>query len=499
MAVPGDEQTDSPALIWDELLQTLNSSKLLIFTVLLSTLLAAYAGLQFVTWQYEANAKLLVKLGRENTEVPATVEKGGVFTTGVRKEEINSEIQLITSRPLVEAMIDTIGHDRFQFAPETPKTFLQKVKYRMKLAKRWVQKKLEETLIKLGLRQSYTDREKTILGVSKRLTVAREKDSDVITLTMRLPDPELATLTLNTLLELYLERRIGLRSDVNIRNFFDGRALESKERLASLEQEQEQLKEYWGITSINEQRKLLLQRQHDLYSNIDQNAKERVLIETQKPAIPEGGSGDFKTTASGKRMPSDIGADASVDLIKGRITSLSMEMIKLRDVYEPDSKPMRNIQSEIGMLVDLLIRGLDNETASLKKQVARIERRLNQLNEGEERLRMLERERGLVEHKYLSYANRREDALISEEFDSRRVSNISILSPPVRPIKPVYPRKTLIMVLSLVIGTLAGVGLALMRRYLSDVIRSSRDLNSISGIDCLGVFDIKSKNGILPR
>ncbi|MFK8031714.1 MAG: GumC family protein [Gammaproteobacteria bacterium] len=485
------EQFESPAVLWGDLLRTLNSSKLLIITVLLSTMITAFVSLQFITWQYEANAKLLVKLGRENTEVPATVDKGGVFTTGVRKEEINSEIQLISSRPLIEAMVDLLGHERFMFAPETPVGFVQKVKYQLKMAKRWVTTFIGDTLIKLGLQQSFTDREKIIMGVTKRLSVTREKDSDVISLTLRLPDPDLATVSLNTLLELYLDRRIDLRRNIDIRTFFDDRASENRNRLAELEQEQEELKDKWNISSIDEQRKLLLQRKHELYKKIDSNNNERALLGTQL-VVSLDGSGN---STSVNNLPADISADASVDIIKGRITKLSMEKINLRDIYEPDSKPIRKITTEIGMLVNLLVRGLHTETKELETQVAFIDNRLDQLNQGADKLRSLERERKLIEHKYLSFANRREDAMISEEFDIRRVSNISLLSPPVRPIKPVYPRKTLIMALSFIIGSIAGIGLALLRRYLNDTIRSQRDLTSINGLACLGTFDIHAKSG----
>ncbi|HYU45458.1 MAG TPA: Wzz/FepE/Etk N-terminal domain-containing protein, partial [Terriglobales bacterium] len=73
-----------------------------VLLVFAATVLGAYVTLQFLTERYETSASILVKVGRENTETPLTVQNGGFLATGVRKEEINSELELLTSRSLVE-------------------------------------------------------------------------------------------------------------------------------------------------------------------------------------------------------------------------------------------------------------------------------------------------------------------------------------------------------------------------------------------------------------
>ncbi len=69
-------------------------------------------------------------------KLPATVEKGDVVTTGVRMEEINSYVLLMTSRALLEETLDTIGIERFRAKPAHPETFLQRMKFRIKEAVR---------------------------------------------------------------------------------------------------------------------------------------------------------------------------------------------------------------------------------------------------------------------------------------------------------------------------------------------------------------------------
>src|SRR5262249_44167407 len=75
--------------------------KTLLLVVFFATLLGAYGIGQLLTERYETTANVLVKLGRENTEVPATVQKGSVTTSGVRKEELQTEVQMLSSRNLI--------------------------------------------------------------------------------------------------------------------------------------------------------------------------------------------------------------------------------------------------------------------------------------------------------------------------------------------------------------------------------------------------------------
>jgi uncharacterized protein involved in exopolysaccharide biosynthesis len=92
----------------------------------------------------------------------------------------------------------------------------------------------------------------------------------------------------------------------------------------------------------------------------------------------------------------------------------------------------------------------------------------------------------MAEESYLGYAKRVEEGRISDELDRRRVANVSLLSPPVASIEPVAPRKLLIMVLSLPVGLLLGVALALFAEYLGQAVSTPRDLAGIEGVAYLG-------------
>ena len=183
------DSTGVSTFAWDDLRAFLARQGLVIVGVTLLFLFGTYAMLEVVmTELYEAKASVLVKLGRENVDLPATVQKGGVLTTGVRKEDLNSEAEMVRSPVLIEKVIDEIGMQAFAGQPPPPQTLFQAVKAYTKQAVRWVKAQVDRFLILINLKKQLGLREQIISAVDGALTVAPEKDADVISLRLRLPE-----------------------------------------------------------------------------------------------------------------------------------------------------------------------------------------------------------------------------------------------------------------------------------------------------------------------
>ena len=68
---------------------------------------------------YRAEAKLLVKIGRENVSLDPTATTGQVIQMGqTRESEINSELDILRSRELAQKVVDDIGPEKFLNPPE---------------------------------------------------------------------------------------------------------------------------------------------------------------------------------------------------------------------------------------------------------------------------------------------------------------------------------------------------------------------------------------------
>lgn len=511
-----EKSTQSNA-VWENLRHVLGRHKVLIVLVLLTTIVSTYGTLQLVAELYETRAGLLAKLGRENMEVPATVERGGVFMTGVRKEELNSEILMLTSRHLLEAVVDKIGPEAFQFEPAPPHTLLQTVKYHIKRGMRWIKSQAQSFLIMTNLKKQLTEREQAILVVERALVVEREKDSDVIGLRLRLPDPGLALRVLENLLQFYYDHRVQVRGgNTEIRKFFDAQVEQYKQQLNDIEGLRELVRTKWHLSAVANQRSLLLERLKDLESQIGANETEQAQVHKQLKSLQVR----QKALPDELRRSQVVTHNPSVQSTKERIATLQQERAKLANRYTPESQLMQNIDSELDALKALLaqesltvtgsttselnplkqsfvqsieqnnvkLAGLEAGVQRLRLQSAAVAKQLQLLNTGADQLEVIERDHKIAEQDYLAYMKRREEVRIAEELDRHRIANITLLSPPVRPIEPVYPRKLLIMGLSLPLGLLLSIALALLLEYTNDAINTHEDLDSVEGFTYLGTF-----------
>lgn len=461
--------------LYSELRRALANHRWLIVGVALGTVLTTFIALQFVTETYESSMQLLVKLGRENTEVPATVEKGGVMSTGIRKEEINTEIQLLTSRQLIEETIDKLGVAAFSFDPAPPQTLLQTLKYYAKRTWRWVRAQGSDALILLNLRKRFNEREKAILLVERALRVERKKDSDVIVVAVRLPDPVLATTLVDTLVQHYLDKHVEVRSDRNMAEFFKEQLVTLGDRLSQLDVGRRNIRDKHRISAVSEERGLVSQRLQALYRDIADTERELRLL----------GAGEVTGDVA------DLSSYPNFDTLKRRITELRIKRNELLNRYLDSAEPLMQVEREIAELEHTQRQGLTAMVGEQRRQAQFLEKRLTELNAGETELDRLERDRSVANQNYLTYAKRWEDARVVEKMDLMRVSNIAVLSPAARPIEPVSPRKLLILGISIPFGLLLGLGLALLLEYVNDKIRGPEDIPDHADVTFLGLMHLR--------
>lgn len=461
----------------------MGARKKLILLVLLITVVGSYATLQLVTERYEAQAQLLVKLGRENIEPPASVSRGMVTTMGVRQEEINSNVSLLQSRSLMEAVIDEVGPNAFKDTPSEPKTRFEKLKNDVKRSVKWCKTQVEEGLIAAKLQTRLSDREKAILYCSRALVVERVKNSDVIEIRLRLPDPALAVRVQETLLKRYLERHIEVRSGAATEDFFREQSDAHKSQLELIDRQIVELRETARISSIAKQRELLLAELSDLRQQMAESENELELLQASNGSGSEQNSGGTSRTVdpSPEMIPSH-----SVTGLKTRVVELHLERLRLSSTETIDTPRVVAINAEIAQLESRMGRGLKARIQQLAGRTAAIESRLEELNQREIDLDQLQRERMLAEQNYLAYVRRMEEDRISGALDRDRVANVAILAPPSVSDQPVFPKKKILAGVSVVVGLALGLGLALTLAYLDDRVNGEPDLAALEGLPVLG-------------
>lgn len=517
MSLFKSEPFEQHSVNWSDLFGLLRKYRLLILAVFFSGTVGAWLVLQvFFTDQYETKVKLLVKIGRENAEVPSTVQNSQVLNTGVRREDINSEVELMSSRVLVEAVVDQFGPDAFKSELRRPDSPWGYPRYYLKRGARLAKAGYQEALIYANLKKRLTPREAAILGVSKGLKVEPVKDSDVLLLKLRLPDRKLAVDVANALLHTYLERRVAVRRSNASKDFFDSQVAQYQQRMAQLMARRAYVRDKWQLAEPQQQRTLLLKQLSDINSDIIRTEAEAEKLRNEQQQIQAG----LKKVPDLVRKEQVTTQNPHAQSLKERLTALKVERAKMLGRYLVESDPVKKIDAEIAdvrtMLAaetptivasvtsetnpvaktlhveaeqhDVKVAGLEKQANHLRVPAEDLTEQLAKVNRGNDALESAEREYRIAEQNYLAYLKRSEEARVSEEMDSQRIANVAVISAPEMPIEPVYPRKLFIMAITLPVSLILGLALAGLMESMDDRVTRASDVQTIGELDYLGVF-----------
>ncbi len=451
-----------------DLVRALDYHRWLIAATTLGAVLTTYGAMQLVSEEYESTARLLVRLGRENVEVPVSVEKGGLISTGVRKEDINSEIQMLSARSQLEAAVDALGPEAFKMAPPPPQTLFQKAKHELRRVVRWAKAQFKELSILLNLRPRLSEREEAVTLVQKALRVEREKDSDVISIAARLPSAELAMQVVDMVVKLYLEKRVEVRRERGMSSFFDEQLQTLRDQLKLLDASRLQLREGQQISTIGEERSLLLGRLQLLSKEAQSDEGELRLLRLPAGALP----------ATDAAVLARLSSQPNHEQLRAKLTELRIRRTELLQRFKDDAEVVQRLDREAAQIEATLRQSIEAQQTERRTVAAGIETRLRALNRAESELERIERDHAVALQTFQTYAKRSEEARVSEALDLRRVSNIAVLNQAERPIEAVSPRKLLMVGLALPLGLLVGLALALFLEYLNQTIRDERDLGA---------------------
>jgi uncharacterized protein involved in exopolysaccharide biosynthesis/Mrp family chromosome partitioning ATPase len=365
-----------------DILFALFKRKWTIIVCALLGIIAAAAFYHFYPAKYQSQAKLLVRYVLERSAVDPidnttrpNQASGGTKTTDT---VIDSEVQILTSWDLAAEVADAIGPKRLG-APS---------------------------------------KEAAAGSISSGLQLTSSKGSDVILVSYKDRDPQIATLVLQELLNRYFVKHLEVHRSAGAFDFVTQQTDQVRARLNQTEDALKALRDKTGIISLKDGSDTLAS---DATKTREQlNAAETDLLEQQALATQLGKNKPKQWRSKGS--PSEKTADSVKAQVVG--TQAKIEALKAR---------LRDIQQRTKQLSDLA------------PQIEELERR---------------REMDAANYKY--FAASLEKARVDEALDPSKMPNISAVQ---RPSPPMLDTKTRDKVaLGLAGGGIAlGIALALLR------------------------------------
>lgn len=419
--------------------------KAAIVLLFLSALFAIVVGLYlFFPDTYQARARILVKVGRENislSTVSPVSQRQVVTQLGLRKEDINSEIEILTSRLIIEEVVKKLGTDFLFPEPTKGKTLWKKIKYEAKRIIREVKRFINEILYKINLKKKLPLYDSAVLALQASFSASQVRFSDVIELQFNWFAPDTAEEILDTLVEFYLVHHSEAHRTTGGHDFFQKQVEVLEKRLRDSEDELKFLKEKEEITSYADQSRLLLEKLSGFGASL--KTTETELAEANERIR------QFKETMAS---------------LRARITT------GFSTVYK---------EAERGLLLEeVRAKALEAKKEKLGQHVQSYLDDIQRLRSPDIELKRLDRQIRLSEQSYELYRLKLEEARISDVLDAERIVNVKIIDTPAASPIPVRPKRLLIIGIGVVLSLLVAVAFAFLSEYLDHSIRTAEDVST---------------------
>ena len=350
---------------------------------------------------YESQAKLLVRYVLERSAVdPVEAEKAAAASSNEADKVIGAEMEILTSWDLAMQVAQAIGPQRLL---PPPQDLLSRIVRAIGL---------KGLLPPSGASATESD---AAVAISSGLKVVSNKGSNIILVSYKNRDPQIATLVLQELLSRYFVKHLEVHRSAGAFDFVTQQTDQVRARLSQTEDALKSLRDKTGIASLKEGSAALTSEAAKTQEQL--NAAEADLAEQQALVSQKADSGS-KTWR--KKKP----GDEKVNKAK--------------------------------------VAGTQAKIETLKARLSDVQRRTKQLSELAPQIEDLERKKEMDEASYKYFAASLEKARIDEALDPSKMPNISAVQRPSPPI--LETKKRYKITLALTGGGLAlGFALALLR------------------------------------
>jgi uncharacterized protein involved in exopolysaccharide biosynthesis len=454
--------------------------------------------------EYESRMKILVKNTR--SDVPITPERTTGSTTAqfvneVSENQINSEIELLTSEDLLKQVVTECG----------------------------LYKNNSSLLVRLGLKSVNPNQaaqvEESSRQLAKDLVITPVKKANIIDVKYSSASPEMSAAVLRKVQDLYLEKHLKLHRPPGTYDFFKTKADQYEGELQAAEKERSSFQQSMNVISLTQQKDQTVQKlaearsklmESDAYLREVNDRIARVEQELQKlqPRI----------VTQSRTLPNQYSAE--------RLNTLMVELqnrrTQLLTKFRPDDRLVKEVDQQIrttkaaldkasnesateqstGLnplrqtLETELARGRVDQAgavgrrASLAGQVAQYENLLSRLEGSTSAYEDLNRKVKQSEESYQLYKQKEEEARITDELDQNKITNVSVAEAPAQPQLPARPNRLLNLILGIVLGALLSIGSVFAVELMRDTVLTPRELEGLTGRKVLVSVP---KNGRAPR
>jgi polysaccharide chain length determinant protein (PEP-CTERM system associated) len=468
--------------------------------LVLLTFLTVVLGTAIVTFllpnKYESRMKILVKNQRvDATITPEATAGAPSVESEVSESQINSEIELLTSRDLLTQVVKECGLAKFETG--------------------WFGKPAAEAIRV----------ETAATRLSKELLIAPVKKANIISVSYSTNSPELAATVLKKVADLYFEKHLKLHHPTGASDFFKDKADEYESQLKQAENRLADFQQSNNLVVLSQQKDLTLQKTAEAKSKLlESEAALNEATNRIKRVEQQLGATSRRVTTQSRTLPNQYSAER----LNTMIVELQNRRTQLLTKFRPEDRSVREVDEQIRTTREALAKAeqktaveeatdlnplrtlLETELSRAKLDQtgaqARRDTLTGQLQQYEGSLKKLEgdttkhddlqREVKEAADNYQLYAKKREEARIADELDRQKITNVSVAEAPVAAQLPSSPNRPLNIVLGVFLAGLLTLGSVFSAELLNDTVHTPRQLEAMTGAPVLATVPANSRKVI---
>ena len=433
---------------------------------------------------YEVAGKLVVTRARGDLLVtPADQRTVNFAITAPAVQDMAVHAELLKNRSLIEAVVRALGGGAA--GPGGPE-----------------------------LTQSRANAE--VDAILAGLTVQVVPNSNLIYVRYRSSDPARGADVVNTLLDLYRETYLKMRSTPGVPRFFEeqrdllaARLKRSERSLFAFEDRTALLA---GAVQVDAYSRRLAEAEDnaiDAQFDLSDSEQRAAMLKAEIDKEPER----IQSTSTIRRNP-------MVETAQERLLTLRMDKEHLLTLYTPDDRRVLDKQREIdaqerqlaearagqwvpesevtqinGRRQDLEMRYVEATLSAQKNRIraegaraiaGTMRDRVRELSIADVERQALEREIQASTDAYLLYRKKADEARVTAAMDTNHFGNVAIGEPASRQGTPVGPPRNLSLVFAVAVGVVTGVGAAFLREFFDGSVKGERDVGSALDLPVLG-------------
>jgi len=327
--------------------------------------------------------------------------------------------------------------------------------------------------------------------LQKKLDITPSKESSVVDVTFKGSDPQFVAAVANAFADEYMKISVQLKTDPmrKASRYFDTQLKSLRDSLEAAQSKLSKYQQEHGIVSLDNRLDVENQRLNDLSTQLVV-AQSQSMEATSRQSFANGKGGESPDVANSPVVQnlkiSLATAETKLAEVSQRLGRNHPQVESARAEAERLRRALRENTATTSASVSNNAGIFAQREAALRTALAEQKAKVLELNRSRDEMNVLSKDVESAQRAFDAASLRSSQTRIEGSSDQ---ADVSVLNPATAPIEPAGPKVLLNTVLSLFLGSMLGIGLAMLAEMFDRRVRSAADLSEVMQIPVLGAID----------